>query len=87
MEMSQTHCYATVTVTLLWKRHKLIAMQQQLSRYYGNAIKDLICHSITTQSRQNSALSQQCSDIMKAESWHYISLQFLHLSPHCKMEE
>jgi hypothetical protein len=37
MEMPQTHCHATATVTLLWKCHKLIAMQQQLLRYYGNA--------------------------------------------------
>jgi hypothetical protein len=44
MEMQQTHCYPTVTVTLLWKRHKLFATQQQLSHHYGNAIKDLICH-------------------------------------------
>jgi hypothetical protein len=35
-----------IGVTLLWKRHKLIATQQQLSHYYGNAIKDLICHNI-----------------------------------------
>jgi hypothetical protein len=28
---------ATITVTLLWKRPKLTAMQQALSRYYGNA--------------------------------------------------
>jgi hypothetical protein len=32
MEMPQTHCYPTVTVTLLWKRHKLIATQQQVAR-------------------------------------------------------
>jgi hypothetical protein len=44
--MPQTHCYPTVTVTLLWKRHKLIATQQKLSHNYGNAIKDLICHNI-----------------------------------------
>jgi hypothetical protein len=44
--MPQTHCYPTVTVTLLWKHHKIIARQQQLSHYYGNTIKDLICHSI-----------------------------------------
>jgi hypothetical protein len=37
MEMLQTHCYATGTVTLLWKCHKLTVMQQQLLRYYGNA--------------------------------------------------
>jgi hypothetical protein len=37
MEMSKTHCFATVTVTLLWKCHKPTVMQQQLSRYYGNA--------------------------------------------------
>jgi hypothetical protein len=41
MEMPQTHCHATVTVTLLWKCHKLIATQQQLSRYYGNATNSL----------------------------------------------
>jgi hypothetical protein len=35
--MPQTHCHATVTVTLLWKRYKLIVMQQALLRYYGNA--------------------------------------------------
>jgi hypothetical protein len=39
-----THCHATVTVTLLWKCYKLTVMQQALLRYYGNAIKDLICH-------------------------------------------
>jgi hypothetical protein len=37
MEMLQTHCYATGTVTLPWKCHKLTVMQQQLLRYYGNA--------------------------------------------------
>jgi hypothetical protein len=37
MEMLQTHCYATGTVTLLWKCYKLIVMQQALLRYYGNA--------------------------------------------------
>jgi hypothetical protein len=31
MEMLQTHCYATGTVTLLWKRYKLTVMQQALS--------------------------------------------------------
>jgi hypothetical protein len=54
MEMHQTHCYATVTAMLLWKWHKLVAMQQALSRYYGNAIwcidhvtkENLICHSM-----------------------------------------
>jgi hypothetical protein len=37
MEMPQTHCYATGTVTLLWKCYKLIVMQQAVLRYYGNA--------------------------------------------------
>jgi hypothetical protein len=45
---------ATIAVTLLWKRPKLIAMQQALSRYYGNAIwctdhvtkENLTCHNI-----------------------------------------
>jgi len=37
MEMPQTHCYATGTVTLLWKCYKLIVMQQALLCYYGNA--------------------------------------------------
>jgi hypothetical protein len=37
MEMLQTHGYATGTVTLPWKCHKLTVMQQQLLRYYGNA--------------------------------------------------
>jgi len=54
MEMPQTHCYATGTVTLLWKCHKLVVMQQALSRYYGNATgctdhvtkENLICHNI-----------------------------------------
>jgi len=53
MEMQQTHCYATGTVTLLWKWHKLVVMQQALSRYYGNATgctdhvtkENLICHN------------------------------------------
>jgi hypothetical protein len=46
MEMLQTHCYATGTVTLPWKCHKPTVMQQQLLRYYGNALKDLTCHNI-----------------------------------------
>jgi hypothetical protein len=46
MEMLQTHCYATGTVASLWKRYKLVVMQQALLRYYGNALKDLTCHSI-----------------------------------------
>jgi hypothetical protein len=45
METLQTHCYTTGTVTLLWKRYKLIVTQhtqQELLRYYGN----VICHII-----------------------------------------
>jgi hypothetical protein len=42
MEMQQTHCYATGTVTLLWKRYQ----GPNMSHYYGNAIKDLTCHYI-----------------------------------------
>jgi hypothetical protein len=30
MEMLQTHCYATGTVTLLWKRHQRPNMSQYL---------------------------------------------------------
>jgi hypothetical protein len=44
--MQQTHCHATVPVTLLWKCYKLTVTQQALLRYYGNAIKDLTCHSM-----------------------------------------
>jgi hypothetical protein len=54
MEMLQTHCYATGTVTLLWKYYKLVVMQQALLRYYWNATgcidhvtkENLICHNI-----------------------------------------
>jgi hypothetical protein len=42
MEMQQTHCYATGNVTLLEKRYQ----RPNMSHYYGNAIKDLICHNI-----------------------------------------
>jgi hypothetical protein len=35
-----------MTATLLWKCNKLIVTQQYLSRYYGNATKDLTCHNI-----------------------------------------
>jgi hypothetical protein len=46
MEMQRTYCYATGTITLLWKCNKLTVMQQALLRYYGNAVKDLTCHNI-----------------------------------------
>jgi hypothetical protein len=54
MEMLQTHCYATGTVTLLWKCYKLVVMQQTLLRYYRNATgcidhvtkENLICHNM-----------------------------------------
>jgi hypothetical protein len=54
MEMLQTHCYATGTVTLLWKCYKLVVMQQALLRYYRNATgcidhvtkENLICYII-----------------------------------------
>jgi hypothetical protein len=35
--LEQIHCYATGTVTLLWKCNKRIVMQ--VLRYYGNAIE------------------------------------------------
>jgi hypothetical protein len=54
MEILKSHCYATGIVTLLWKCIKLIVTQQELSRYYGNAIwcighatkENPICHNI-----------------------------------------
>jgi hypothetical protein len=53
MEMQQTHCYTTGTITLLWKCSILIVTQQELLRYYGNAIwcidhvtkENRICHN------------------------------------------
>jgi hypothetical protein len=58
MEMQQTHCHTTGTITLLWKCNILIVTQQELLRYYGNAIwcidhvtkENLICHNIITKS-------------------------------------
>jgi hypothetical protein len=54
MEMQQTNCYTTGTITLLWKCNILIITQQELLRHYGNAIwcidhvtkENLICHNI-----------------------------------------
>jgi hypothetical protein len=34
MEMLQTHCYATGTVTLLWKRHQRLNMSQYCYALY-----------------------------------------------------
>jgi hypothetical protein len=53
MEMTQTRCYATGIVMLLWKCNKLIITQQELLRHHGNAIwcidnvtkENLICHN------------------------------------------
>jgi hypothetical protein len=44
VEMLQTHCYATRTVTLLWKYNKLIVMPQELLRYYGYTTNSLLCN-------------------------------------------
>jgi hypothetical protein len=56
MEMLQTHCYATGTVMLPWKCHKLTVMQQQqqLLRYYGNATG---CLGHATKETQHVTLS------------------------------
>jgi hypothetical protein len=54
MEMQQTHCHTTGTITSLWKCNILIVTQQELLRCYGNAIwcidhvtkENLICYNI-----------------------------------------
>jgi hypothetical protein len=50
MEMLQTHCHPTASVTLLWKQHKLIATHchvtmEMLQTRYGI----LVCHNIMNQ--------------------------------------
>jgi hypothetical protein len=64
MEMLQTHCYATGTVRLLWKRYKLTVMQQALLRYYGNAIKDLTCHNIYIYPRDEQSVRGRSSETL-----------------------
>jgi hypothetical protein len=53
VEMQQTHCYTSGTITLLYKCNILSVTQQELLRYYGNAKwcidhvtkANLICHN------------------------------------------
>jgi hypothetical protein len=64
--LQQTHCYTTWTVTLLWKCNILSVTQQELLRYYGNAIwcidhvtkANPICHNIvaSVKKRNNDSL-------------------------------
>jgi hypothetical protein len=46
MEMSQTHCYATVTITLLWKRHQGLIYHNIFKPTIGNESSHEISNDI-----------------------------------------